>query len=376
MTWNWQQKDWPYFRWNKKALADYEAQFLYQSGILVGSAKHLNTEDEKHLVVDMITGEAIKTSEIEGEYLNRDSVQSSIRHNFGLDTDNRRIKPAERGIADMMTDLYQNFATPLSHTTLYNWHRMLTNGRYDLNDIWRYRTHNEPMQVISGRVDNPTIHFAAPPSNTVQLEMNAFMTWFDNTSPQGKTPLPALTRTGITHLHFVCIHPFEDGNGRIGRALTEKSLSGCLGKPTLIALSQTIEKDRKAYYDALKRNNNNNEITYWLVYFAKTILNAQNYSLAMINFLIEKIKLYDSVTSQLNERQKKVIARIFREGLEGFKGGLSAENYLSITGTSRATATRDLQDLVNKGALIKIGAFKNTRYSLNIQQPTLVDRFK
>jgi len=315
MIWNWQQNDWPHFRWNKDALETYEAQFLRQSGVLIGSAKHLSPEDEKLLIVDMITSEAIKTSEIEGEYLNRDSVQSSIRRNFGLDTDNRHVDPAERGIADMMTDLYQNYSKPLSHTTLYNWHKMLTSGRSDLKNIGSYRTHGEPMQVVSGRLGKPVIHFEAPPSKAMKSEMDAFMAWFAKTAPGGKEPLPPLTRAGMAHLYFVCIHPFEDGNGRVGRAVAEKSLSECLGQPTLIALSQTIERSRKSYYDALEKNNKGNELTDWLVYFAATVLDAQNYSLDLIDFLIEKTKLFERVRGKLNERQKKVIERMFREGL-------------------------------------------------------------
>jgi len=367
MIWNWQQNDWPCFRWNKDVLKDDEAQFLRQSGVLIGAAKHLSPEDEKLLIVDMITSEAIKTSEIEGEYLNRDSVQSSIRRHFGLDTDNRRVDPAERGIADMMTNLYQNYSKPLSHSTLYNWHKMLSPSRHDLHDIGRYRTHTEPMQVVSGRLDKPVIHFEAPPSKAMKSEMHAFMTWFAKTTPGGKEPLPPLTRAGIAHLYFVCIHPFEDGNGRIGRAIAEKSLSECLGNPTLIALSQTIEKNRLAYYDALENNNKENEITDWLVYFAQTVLEAQHCSQGMIDFLIEKTKLFDRTRGKLNVRQQKVIERLFREGLDGFKGGLSAENYISITGTSRATATRDLQGLVEKNVLLKTGELKSTRYHLNIK---------
>jgi Fic family protein len=223
------------------------------------------------------------------------------------------------------------------------------------------------MQVVSGRLDKPHVHFEAPPSSDIKKEMNAFMTWWKESAPGGSHPLPALTRTGIVHLYFVCIHPFEDGNGRIARALAEKSLAENQGEPTLIALSQTIERNRKAYYDSLERNNKNNEITDWLVYFANTILNAQNYSLDMIDFLIEKTKLYDRVRGKLNQRQEKVLTRIFREGLEGFKGGLSAENYISITRTSRATATRDLQKLVEKGILLKTGERKSTRYHLKIK---------
>ncbi len=135
----------------------------------------------------------------------------------------------------------------------------------------------------------------------------------------------------------------------------------------MIALSQTIEKNRKAYYDALENNNKENEITDWLVYFARTVLDAQDYSLDMIDFLIKKTKLFDRAKDKLNERQKKVVERMFREGMNGFKGGLSAENYISITGTSRATATRDLQSLVEKSVLLKTGELKSTRYHLNIK---------
>lgn len=367
MSWNWQQDDWPHFRWDKDALAQSETQFLRQLGILIGAARHFNEEDKNLFVVDLITGEAVKTSEIEGEYLNRDSVQSSILRNFGLDTDNRRIPPAERGIADMMTNLYKNVDKQLSHSTLYSWHKMLTNGRRDLKNIGCYRTHGDPMQVVSGRLDKPVVHFEAPPCKNVNKEMDKFMAWWKDTSPGGKNPLPALTRTGIAHLYFVCIHPFEDGNGRIGRALAEKALAEYQGEPTLIALSQTIERNRKAYYEALEHHNKDNEITGWLIYFSGTILAAQNYSLELIDFLIEKTKLYDRVRDQLNERQSKVLERMFREGPDGFKGGLSAENYISITSTSRATATRDLQDLVEKGVLLKTGALKSTRYQLNLK---------
>lgn len=367
MQWNWEQNSWPFFQWRKPALQEMEAKFLQQSGVLMGVARHFTRDEKNLLVVDMITDEALKTSEIEGEYLDRDSVQASIRRNFGLDTDHRRVNPAESGIASMVTDLYQNFNKPLSHKTLYSWHKMITNGRSDLREIGCYRSHDEPMQVVSGPIGNETVHFEAPPSKRMKREMDSFIDWFIKTAPIGSDPLPALTRAGIAHLYFVCIHPFEDGNGRIGRALAEKSLAECLGAPTLIALSQTIEAKRKYYYRALEFNNKNIEITDWLIYFAETVLVAQSYSLEIIDFLIEKTKFYDRARGALNQRQEKVIARMFREGPSGFKGGLSAEKYISITGTSRATATRDLQDLVGKEMLFKVGELKSTRYHLNIK---------
>lgn len=145
-------------------------------------------------------------------------------------------------------------------------------------------------------------------------------------------------------------------------------MSQALGQPTLIALSQTIQKNKNSYYEALNQSSRDNEITAWLGYFADTVLQAQDTTQCMIDFLIQKTKLYDRVKSQLNERQEKALARIFHEGMDGFKGGLSAENYISITGAARATATRDLQDLVNKGVLIRTGALKSTRYHLNIER--------
>ncbi len=367
MKWNWQQNDWPEFRYDSSALNELESRFLLQSGMLQGTLKHIGEEDKMRLTVDLMSTEAINTSQIEGEILDRDSVQSSIRRNFGLDTGNQRIPPAEQGIAEMMVDLYRTFNEPLSHSKLFNWHKMLTSGRRDLADIGRYRTHEDAMQVVSGAMHDPKIHFKAPPSKDMQGEMSRFIDWFNQCAPETESPLPALTRAGIAHLYFVCVHPFEDGNGRIGRAISEMALSQYLGQPTLLALSYTIQSAKKAYYRKLELNNKDLEITDWLQYFAETILAAQNYSQRLIDFLIAKIHLYDRLRGQLNYRQDKVIARMYREGLEGFEGGLSAENYISITNTSRATATRDLQDLVEKGALVRTGERKHTRYWLNTE---------
>lgn len=367
MKWNWQQPDWPEFRWDSSALDALEAQFLQQSGIIIGSVKHLVDEDRNALTIDIMTGEALKTSEIEGELLSRDSVQSSLRRQFGLETGNRRIPPAERGIAELMLSLYRDFAQPLTDQTLYDWHRLVVNGRQDINSIGRYRDHDEPMQVVSGFLHKPQVHFEAPPSSTMTAEMQRFLTWFAATAPGSKAPLSALARAGIAHLYFVSIHPFEDGNGRIARALAEKALSQAIGEPNLLALSQTIQRKRSAYYDALEAANKDNEITAWLTYFAEAVIEAQAHSLAHIDFLIAKTKFYDRLGDLMNERQSRAIARMFREGLDGFKGGLSAANYVSITGTSRATATRDLHELVAMGALRQTGALKSTRYHLGAQ---------
>jgi Fic family protein len=364
--WNWQQTDWPTFRFERSKLDAMEAQFLQRSGVFSGCIRHISEGDREQITVDLISEEALNTSEIEGEILNRDSLQSSIRRNFGLATDNRRIPPAEQGIAQMMVELYREFDAPMCAPLLFRWHESLMYGRRDLANIGGYRTGPNPMQVVSGPLHDPKIHFEAPPSAAIQAEMGRFMQWFNRTSPGGEAPLPILTRAGMAHLYFVSIHPFEDGNGRIGRAVSEKAISEGLGHAPLIALSLSINRGRKTYYELLERSNKGNEITAWLVYFAQTVLDAQAHSQELVEFLIAKTKFYDRLRGQLNARQEKAIARMMREGPGGFKGGLSAENYIRLTGTSRATATRDLQDLVQKQALLRTGTLKGTRYHLPI----------
>jgi Fic family protein len=367
MGWNWEQPSWPDFTYDSSMLAAQEQQFLLRSGEFIGAFRHVGRDDQDALKIELISDEALKTSEIEGEILNRDSVQSSLRKHFGLPASARPSPPAERGIAEMMADLYESFGDPLTHDVMFTWHKMLMSGDRDIQTVGRYRTHAEPMQVVSNRLHDPEVHFEAPPSSTMNEEMGAFVTWFNDTSPGSRCPLPALTRAGIAHLYFVSIHPFEDGNGRIGRALAEKSLAQNLGQPTLIALAYTIERARKAYYAALQRNSRDIEITDWLVWFAETILEAQRNTILRVDFYIAKAKLYEKLRGQLNKRQEKVLARMFREGIDGFMGGLSAENYIRITKTSRATATRDLQELVARGALTKTGELRHTRYRLKLE---------
>ena len=366
MKWNWQQSDWPNFAWDKARFAKAEERYLIEAGECLGAIKHLGADEREQLTVDAMSREAVTTSEIEGEILNRDSVQSSIRRQLGLVADNRRVTPAEQGIAEMMVDLCRSYAEPLSDDMMFAWHRMLTNGRNDLKDIGRYRTDTEPMQVVSGPLHAPKVHFEAPASSDVPGEMARFIAWFQRTAPNGAEPVPALTRAGLAHLYFVCIHPFEDGNGRIGRAVAEKALAQNLGYPALTALATTILIKKKGYYDALEDNNKHNEITPWLSWFVPTAIEAQRRSIALVEFSIDRTRLLDRLRDQLNDRQRKALMRMLREGPEGFKGGLSASNYITITGASPATATRDLAHLVEKRALDRIGERRHARYRIAI----------
>lgn len=366
MIWNWQKPDWPDFTWDASRLRKAEEQFLLGSGAFAGTIKHLDGQNLEQLTIESISTEALTTSEIEGEILDRASVQSSIRRQLGLATDHRRVKPAEQGISQMMVSLYRTFADSLSDETLFAWHKMVTNGRHDLKNIGRYRTEDEPTQVVSGSLHAPKVHFEAPPSSKVRREMTRFVKWFNRTSPSGSNSLPALTRAGIAHLYFESIHPFEDGNGRLGRAISQKALAQSVGHPTLSALAATILIRRKSYYEALEAANKDNNMTRWLLWFAGIAIEAQKQTDAHIEFLLDKTKLLDRLRGELNSRQEKALLRMLREGPDGFKGGLSAGNYITITGASPATATRDLTNLVEKKALSRLGTLRHARYQLAI----------
>jgi Fic family protein len=359
MNWNWQKKDWGNFTYNLSKLDELENQFIYESGLMFGAFIHLDEDKKEKLLIEIISDEALKTSEIEGEYLNRDSLQSSICRQLGFKADNRKIKPAEKGISELMINLYKTYDQKLSHEVLFRWHGILMRNREDLESIGEYRKSKEPMQIISGQIGEPRIHFEAPPSKQLHKEMTNYIKWFNNNNT-----LKPLARAGIAHLYFECIHPFEDGNGRIGRALTEKCLAQSLGKPTLIALSTIINADKKAYYDALEKANKSNEITPWLLYFSKTILESIRHSKSKIEALITKAKLFSKLDGQLNDRQIKVLNKMFDAEPKGFEGGMSAAKYMSITGATIPTTTRDLADLVKKKALKKKGELKHSRYYL------------
>jgi len=366
MPWNWTLPDWPSFRYDASVLEPFEQKFLLASGQIIGAVQHVSGSDRAQLRIELLSEEAMQTSAIEGEMLDRLSVQSSLRRHLGLDPGSYPTKPREHGVAEMMVDVYSGFADPLTHETMFRWHHMLLSHDRRLETIGGYRQHADAMQIVSGRLDKPTVHFEAPPSDQVPPEMERYVDWFNTTRSDGVLPQSALIRAGLSHLYFESIHPFEDGNGRLGRALAEKSLAQNIGQPSLISLAFTIEKDRKAYYDQLERHQETLDVTEWLVWFAKIVLTAQQVTLDWVGFFISKAHFYDRHRGQWNDRQAKAIARIFREGLDGFTGGLSAENYLTITGTSRATATRDLQDLVENGALRRTGERRHTRYWLNL----------
>jgi len=314
-------------------------------------------------MINLMVFEAIKTSEIEGEYLSRKDVMSSIRRNLGLNpklpvSKDKRVE----GVAELMLAVRNDFLKPLTSQTLFDWHSMFMKGSRGVQ-VGQWRTHEEPMQIVSGAIGREIVHFEAPPSNSLSSQMSGFIEWFNESQNSIKKPI---IRSAIAHLYFESIHPFEDGNGRIGRAVAEKALSQSIGRPVLFSLSKSIESNKKAYYNALQKAQRSNYITDWINYFVKTVLDAQIDAEQEIEFTLKKTKFFDNHKVELNERQQKVVRRMLEEGHQGFEGGMNARKYVSIASTSKATATRDLQDLVKKGIFKPTGGGRSTRYEINI----------
>lgn len=363
MKYNWQQKDWPNFQYQTTDIDGLLFDFAQRTGRISGVLEGLSETEQTEAMINLMVSEAIKTSEIEGEYLSRNDVMSSIRRNIGLNPDlpPTKDKRAE-GVSELMVAVRNNFSKPLTSKMLFDWHSMLMKGNTQVQ-IGQWRTHEEPMQIVSGAIGREVVHFEAPPSTKVPSEMDGFIKWFNESLGDIKKPI---LRAAIAHLYFETIHPFEDGNGRIGRAVAEKALSQSIGRPVLFSLSKSIESNKNNYYDALKTAQRSNEIIDWVNYFVKTVLDAQIDAEKEIEFTLKKTKFFDNHKDLLNERQQKVVRRMLEEGHQGFEGGMNARKYVSIASTSKATATRDLQDLVEKGIFKPIGGGRSTRYETDL----------
>ena len=366
MKYNWQRSDWPKFKYNLNEVEGVLFAFAERAGKVDGLLEGLPETAKTEAMIDLMVSEAIKTSEIEGEYLSREDVLSSIRNNLGLASSAQPRDQRAEGISELMIDVRNSFSEKLTKAKLFSWHGMVMKGNQRIKSS-KWRTHKESMQVVSGPVGKVKVHFEAPPSERVPNEMKQFIQWFNETAPGGKNEIKKpVVRSAIAHLYFETIHPFEDGNGRVGRALSEKALSQGLGRPVLMSLSKTIEASKKEYYSALKEGQQSNEITLWINYFANTVLSAQTQAEKEIDFTLRKTRFFDRYRSELNARQLKVIQRMLEEGTKGFTGGMSAKKYMAITGTSKATATRDLKELTDQRIFILSGGGRSTRYEIKL----------
>ncbi|WP_178988302.1 Fic family protein [Winogradskyella schleiferi] len=365
MIYNWQKPEWPNFTYSLENVEGLLFDYMSRTGQLEGYLEGLNRGEQLETVIQTIVDEAIKSSEIEGEYLEREDVKSSVRNNLGLNIPKNDVSDQRAtGMAALLMDVRETFSEPLTQEKLFAWHASLMMGANDVL-VGTWRTHKEPMQVISGALGKQKIHFEAPPSDSVPIEVKQFLQWFNDSSPSGKHPIKKpIIRSAIAHLYFESIHPFEDGNGRLGRCISEKALSQYLNRPILISLSRGIEADKKSYYFHLEKAQQSNDISEWMSYFVKTVLIAQWQTTQEVAFTLKKARFFDRFNEQLNERQLRVVQRMFEEGPKGFEGGMNARKYIGITKTSKATATRDLQDLVGKGVFIPTRGGRSTHYEL------------
>ncbi|CAN5462569.1 Fic family protein [soil metagenome] len=366
---NWQQPNWPNFTYSLDALEERLLIFTEKAGLLSGIVKSLPDDAHLETIVHLMLEEAIKTSEIEGEYFSREDVLSSIHRNLGVTPiAAKKGDKKAMGVGKLMTMVRESYREHLTEQTLFDWHNTLLPDSDGIN-VGTYRTHESPMQVVSGAMGKQTIHFEAPPSRHVPQEMKTFISWFNSSQVQGATGIKlAPVRSAIAHLYFESIHPFEDGNGRIGRAIAEKALSQGLGRPVLMSLSDAIHSRKKAYYTQLEYAQRTTEITDWITWFVDLVLEAQQRAETQIDFTLRKVKFFDRYHGLLNERQRKVITRMLEFGPEGFEGGMNARKYIAIAKTSKATATRDMQNLLEIGAFVHFGTGggRSTRYRVNL----------
>lgn len=367
MVYNWQHPNWPHFVYDVENLQSLILELAHEAGEVNGMVMGLSEDLRQETQLQLMMSEAVKTSEIEGEFISREDVMSSIRNNLGLNSNPVFIKDKlAGGVAQLMIEVRNSFSEPLHLNTLLDWHRMLMAGVKHINS-GQWRTGSEPMQVVSGAYGRETIHYEAPPSLEVPKEMERYVDWYNNaTFPLKGGVAEAVLKSAVAHLYFESIHPFEDGNGRIGRAVAEKALSQSMARPVMLSLSKIIEHDKIAYYKALKEAQRSLEITDWVNYFASVILAAQRDAKEMVGFTLKKTLFFDRYKAQLNERQFKAINKMLEKGLEGFEGGMTAKKYMSITKTSKATATRDLQELQEMRILTQEGAGRSVRYTLTL----------
>lgn len=366
MKYNWQIPNWQKFVYDDSIIDSLCIDFAFETGEVKGLVDSLPTVIQQETILQFMIAEAIKTSEIEGEFFSRQDIMSSIKKNLGVDGGFGQIRDKNaQGIGKLMVMVRNSYPEQLTEIMIKEWHSILMEYSKGVNP-GDYRIGKEPMQIVSGPYSKEIIHFEAPPSNQVPVEMKKFIKWYHDFEIKATDIKKALIKTSISHLYFESIHPFEDGNGRIGRAIAEKCLAESLNRPVLMSISSTIEQNKKKYYQFLKQAQRTLEITDWIFYFSNLILESQRNAKQIVLFTLNKSRFIDQFKSKMNERQTKAVLKMFENGTSGFEGGMTAIKYVSITKTSRATATRDLQNLTEKNILKPKGEGRNRSYDLNL----------
>ncbi len=348
-------------------------EFRINSERMAGRFEALPMAYQEDATIDLMLSEAIKTSAIEGETLDRESVRSSLLLLITSDTLPDTLDQKAAGAASLLVDVRKNWQAPLTHELLGKWQSMaVPEQRYTSILRGAYRNDPTPMQIVSGPYGREKVHYEAPSAAQVPDEMARLIDWYNHSSPvSGDQEIPGIARAGIAHLWFESIHPFDDGNGRVGRAIADHALSQYLGYPTTACLATAIEADKKSYYLQLERASRGSlDINAWLDYFSDTVNEAQEIAREEVDFVLAKTRFYETYGDQLNDRQARMVSRVLAEGRKGFEGGITTKKYEAITRCPNRTASRDLSDLVAKGIIIPLpGGGRITRYELTTVEP-------
>ncbi|MES2134137.1 MAG: Fic family protein [Bacteroidota bacterium] len=359
-----QNKKWPEFTWDSKALLPLLTKIRHKQGRLKGYMELLGFVTRNETTLQTLTMDVLKSTEIEGEFLNSDQVRSSIARRLGMDI--AGMVPADRdveGVVEMMLDATQNYDKPLTKERLFGWHSALfPGGRSGMHKIivgkWRDNDKG-PMQVISGAMGKEKVHYEAPDAKHLNSEMTLFLKWFN-----AHTEMDAVLKSGIAHLWFVTIHPFDDGNGRIARAIADMQLTKADNDAQrFYSMSAQIRIERKGYYDILEKTQKGNlDITEWLTWYFNCLDRALNTTDQRLQSVLKKTKFWDThIQTVINERQRLMINKLF----DGFDGKLNSSKWAKITKCSADTALRDIQDLIQKDILLKEDAGgRSTNYVL------------
>jgi Fic family protein len=368
MSYIYKAKDWPRFTWNAEGLVSHLSATRYAQGLLLGKMRDLGYQGKKEATLAALTEETVKSSAIEGEDLNPESVRSSLARRMGLEVGGTRTADRNvEGIVEMMLDATEKYASPLTEERLFAWHAALVPiGRSGMHKIKAGAWRTSGMEVVSGPEGQHKVHFEAPPAEVVGPEMKAFLTWYEEKAT-GPEPL---IKAGLAHLYFVTIHPFEDGNGRIARAITEMSLARLENSAQrFYSMSSEIREGRKGYYEILESTQKDGtDVTEWLVWFLDCLGRAIEKANELTAGVLAKDAFWRHLRQrsiEVSERQKRIVNQL----LEGFEGKLTTEKWGKLAKISHDTALRDIQDLITKGILKQEeGGGRSTAYAIIREQ--------
>ena len=361
--WAWQHPNWPNFTADAKAFADRIAHIRHNAERLVGNVEFFDHDTQMDTQVGLMLSEAIATSAIEGEHLDRDSVRSSLLLHLGQSVATTKLSIDEKaaGAASLIVDVRSKYRQPLTHEILGGWQTMaIPTHRSHKDERGAYR--DTSVFIVSGPMGSETTHYEALPANAVYSHMNEFLDWYNGEG----VGMPGPIRAAVAHLWFELIHPFHDGNGRVGRAIADHALSQSFNFPVIACLSAAINESRNNYYQAFEMFHQRGDLdtTGFVDYFVNTIARSQEIAREEIQFVVNKTRFFDRYNDDLNPRQRKVAGRMFAMGKGGFVGGMSSKKYRAITKCPPATAARDLAGLVSLGAFTQHGQGRATRYEL------------